>query len=174
MASKIYQLRNLIEEIIIQEIGDTSSKPFPYKKRSSFKYDFMVRFGPNDKQLAQVDFQTLQEFSTALKNSVIPDKFKKSTNVFNLAYNVGGVDLQFKPSSSEILLRIMSTGVSIANDFIDEMNPDLLYVEPTPKKSGGSKLQKSDLYKAYIWKQLDKIIDYDAEQRHEGFIVYKK
>lgn len=134
----------------------------------------MIRFGPNDKHLAQVDFQSLQEFPEALKNSVIPNEFKKSTNIFNLAYNVGGVDLQFKPSNSETLLRTMSTVTAIANDFINEINPDLLYVEPTAKKSGGSKLQKSDLYKAFIWKQLDKITGYDAEQRHEGFIVYKK
>jgi len=174
MASKVYQLRSLIEEIIIQEIGDSTSKPFPHKRRSSVKYDFMVRFGPNDKHLAQVDFQSLQEFPKALKNSVIPNEFKKSTNVFNLAYNIGGADLQFKPSNSEILLRTMSTVTAIANEFIDEMNPDLLYVEPTPKKSGGSNLQKFDLYKAFIWKQLDKINGYDAEQRQTGFIVYKK
>jgi hypothetical protein len=88
-----------------------------------------------------------------------------------VAYDVSGDDVQFSQSDIKTLLKILSTVVSIIKDFISAKDPNVLYIEATEKQQG--KLQKSNLYKAYILQQLKTIPGYQAESRREGELIFK-
>lgn len=173
MASMSFHLRNLIEEIILKEIGDSSSKSYKFKKIRFDKYEFIASLGENIKEQVIVDFQNL-DINSEFKDKLLQNIFIPSNKMFNVGYNIQGNEFQFRKTDIKVLLRIMSTVVNIVIEFIKESNPDLLYVMGTPRKKGGlDSDKKSTLYQAFVEKQLDKIPGYSCEYRLNGFVVYK-
>lgn len=173
MSSIIYKLKEIIKAVLIQEIGDGSSKPYFYKKNNDFSYRFLAKIGKNQEEV-KVEFENFNHFPSSHKNKILPQQFQDSNLTFNVGYSVGGTEFQFEKSDLKTLLRIVSTVVLIVKEFIKSQSPDILYIIGSPKKPGEKNMAKKDnLYKAFLWKQLDLIPGYLAENRREGFIVYK-
>jgi hypothetical protein len=73
------------------------------------------------------------------------------------------------------LLTILSTVVDIVKHFLDKNNIDGLYIKGTPKELESKDIsQKSNLYKAFIKKQLEQISDFSFDTYKDGFILIKK
>lgn len=173
MSSMTFRLRDIVKDIILKEVGEASSKPYFYKKISPDVYTFIVKLSQTETQEVRVDFEKFDEFSSQLRSIIVPDRFKDSTEVYNVGYKVGGSEFQFKKSNVMVLLRILSTVVQIIKEFIRDNDPDLLYIEGSGKELSGDIRQKSSLYDAFRWKQLDTISGYTTENRHKGFIIFK-
>jgi hypothetical protein len=78
-------------------------------------------------------------------------------------------------SSYKTLLAILSTVVDIIKDFIKNQQPEGLYIKGSSKEISGSDIsQKSNLYKAFIQKQLQQVTGYGVDTHRGGFIIMKK
>jgi hypothetical protein len=173
MASLKYLFLESIDEIILKEIGDGSSKSYNFKRKSFVQYSFIAGLGNNIKEEVAVDFQNL-DINQDFKKKLLQNIFIPSDKMYNVGYNIQGNEFQFRKTELRVLLRIISTVVKIIEDFITNINPDLLFVIGTPKKQGGlDSEKKSILYNAFIEKQLNKFSGYSAESRLDGFVIYK-
>lgn len=173
MASVEYKLRNLLTEIeVIREIGEGNAKPFQFLKRSPLKYTFMARLGQNKKEEVRVDFEDLKN-DTSFKNKLLQNVFDKVETIFNVGFKVNEDEFQFQKGEMGVFLRIMSTISLIIQDFVNENSPDLIYVTGSPREFGSEDEVKNRLYKVFIFKQLDKISNYSAEARLDGYVIYK-
>jgi hypothetical protein len=160
----------LLKEILMKEIGESNIPPLDWKKVRPTKYKFLIDIGEFTETVT-VQFEDLDQ-SSVLKQFYLPAKFQNLDRTYNVAYDVSGNDVQFSQSDIKTLLKILSTVVSIIKDFISAKDPNALYIEATEKQEG--KLQKSNLYKAYILQQLKTIPGYQAESRRKGELIFKK
>lgn len=173
MASFEYQLKNLLTELqVLNEIGEGNAKPYLFTKRSALKYTFMARLGQNKKEEVRVDFEDLSS-EPQFKNQLLQNVFDNVETVFNVGFKVNEDEFQFAKGEMGIFLRIMSTISLIIQDFVKLNNSDLLYITGSPRELGTVDAVKNRLYKVFIWKQLDKIPDYTAEPRLDGYIIFK-
>jgi hypothetical protein len=160
----------ILKEILMKEIGESNIPPLDWKKVRPTKYKFLVDIGEFTETVT-VEFEDFDQ-SSVLKQFHLPAKFQTLDKTYNVAYDVSGDDVQFSQSDIKTLLKILSTVVSIIKDFISIKDPNALYIEATEKQEG--KIQKSNLYKAYILQQLKTIPGYQAESRREGELIFKK
>jgi hypothetical protein len=160
----------LLKEILMKEIGESNIPPLDWKKVSPTQYRFLVNIGEFTERVT-VQFEDFDQDSVS-KQFYLPSKFQSLDKTYNVAYDVSGDDVQFSQSDIKTLLKILSTVVDIIKDFISAKDPNALYIEATEKQEG--KIQKSNLYKAYILQQLKTIPGYQAESRREGELIFKK
>jgi hypothetical protein len=160
----------LLKEILMKEIGESNIPPLDWKKVSPTQYRFLVNIGEFTERVT-VQFEDFDQDSVS-KQFYLPAKFQSLDKTYNVAYDVSGDDVQFSQSDIKTLLKILSTVVNIIKDFISAKDPNALYIEATEKQEG--KIQKSNLYKAYILQQLKTIPGYQAESRREGELIFKK
>lgn len=174
MASLSYQLRDIYSEIqLLKEIGEGNAKPYQFSKRSSMKYTFMARLAPNQKEEVKVDFQDL-DIDPSLKSRVLANVFDRVKTAYNVGFKVNENEFQLQKGEMGPFLRIMSTISLIIQDFINNHDPDLIFLYGTPREFGTDDDRKNVLYKVFINKQLNKISDYDTEERAGGHVIYKK
>jgi len=160
----------ILKEILMKEIGESNIPPLDWKQVSHTKYKFLVDIG-DFTETVTVQFEDFDQDQVS-KQFYLPAKLQNLDKTYNVAYDVSGDDVQFSQSNIKTLLTILSTVTVIIKDFISSKDPNALYLEATEKQQG--KLQKSNLYKAYILQQLKTIPGYQAESRREGEIVFKK
>lgn len=173
MSSIIHRIKPLIKEIL-NEIGEGNLIPLKWDKLKNNQYKFEIDIKEEILPII-VDFENFDEkMDKDGKSYYIPQKFINSDNTWNVGYNIKGNENQYKQSDMKTLLSIMSTIVNIIKDFIKNNKPDCFYVEGTPKNMLDDKIQKKNLYKAYIWKQFDNYEGYGVEVRRDGFLICKK
>ena len=160
----------ILKEILMKEIGESNIPPLDWKQVSNNKYKFLVDIG-DFTETVTVQFEDFDQDQVS-KRFYLPAKFQNLDKTYNVAYDVSGDDVQFSQSDIKTLLTILSTVTVIIKDFISSKDPNALYLEATEKQQG--KLQKSNLYKAYILQQLRTIPGYQAESRREGELIFKK
>ena len=171
MASQDYILKKVINELLIKEIGEANITPLDYYKRNFKSYNFLIVID-GKKVKVEVDFQ--QFLGKEDRQYFLPIKYEDVWNTWNVAYSVGDSQFQFTKTNIKVLLTILSTVVDIVKDFIKTESPECLYIEGTGKSGEDKDIRKkSTLYSAFIWKQLDTIPNYAAENRRDGFIIYK-
>jgi hypothetical protein len=160
----------ILKEILMKEVGEANIPPLNWRKMSPTRYKFLVDIGEFTETVT-VQFEDFDQDSVS-KQFYLPTKFQSLDKTYNVAYDVSGNDVQFSQSDIKTLLKIISTVVSIMKDFIASEDPNALYIEATEKQEG--KIQKSNLYKAYILHQLKTIPGYQAESRRGGELIFKK
>jgi hypothetical protein len=160
----------ILKEILMKEIGETNIPPLNWRKMGATRYKFLVNIGESTEGVT-VQFENFDQDSVS-KQFYLPAKFQSLDKTYNVAYDVSGDDVQFSQSDIKTLLTILSTVTAIVKDFIASEDPNALYIEATEKEEG--KIQKSNLYKAYILQQLKTIPGYQAESRREGELIFKK
>lgn len=160
----------LLKEILMKEIGESNIPPLKWKRVSFTQYRFLVDIGEFTERVI-VQFENFDQDEVS-KRYYLPSHLSNLDKTYNVAYDVSGNEVQFSQSDIKTLLTILSTVTAIVKDFIASEDPNALYIEATEKQEG--KIQKSNLYKAYILQQLKTIPGYQAESRREGELIFKK
>jgi hypothetical protein len=173
MASYKTLLIPLIQEILVKEIGEANIPPLKWTQVSSTGYKFLVDIGEFT-QVVTVEFEQLK--SSIEKQLYFPPKYRQLDNIYNVGFDVAGTEMQFAKTDLKTLLSILSTVVDIVKDFINYINRiDGLFIMASPKELDSKDIsQKSNLYKAFISKQLQSIPDFDFDTYKDGFILIKK
>lgn len=160
----------LVEEILLKEIGEANIPPLKWTKVSPTKYKFLVDIG-DFTEMATVEFD---QFEDEHKQFYLPSKYRNLEDVYNIGYAISGTDIQFAKSDLRTLLTILSTVVDIIKNFINTNEIDGLYIQGTPKELDSKDIsKKSNLYKAFIQKQLNQIPNYSSDTHRDGFILIK-
>jgi len=160
----------LLNEILIKEIGESNIPPLDWKQVSPTKYGFTVNIGGFNERVV-VEFDNFDP-DLISKQFYLPRYLQDLDKTYNVGYDVSGDEVQFAQSDIKTLLTILSTVISVIKDFILSEDPNVLYIEATEKQ--GEKIQKSNLYKAYILHQLKTIPGYQTISRRKGELIFKK
>ena len=172
MASHSTLLVPLIKEMLIKEIGEANIQPLKWTQVALTRYKFLVDIG-DFTQTVTVDFDRFVD--DEIKQFYLPQKYRDLEDVYNVGYAVSGTESQFAKSDLKTLLTILSTVVDIVKDFLNKNEVDGLYVRGTAKNIDSKDIsQKSNLYKAFIKKQLEQIPDFGFDTYRDGFILIKK
>ena len=156
----------------MKEIGEANIQPLKWTQVALTRYKFLVDVG-DFTEVVTVDFDELIEPET--KQFYLPQKYRDLENVYNVGYAVSGVELQLVKSNAKTLLLILSTVVDIVKDFLNKNEVDGLYIRGTAKNIDSKDIsQKSNLYRAFIKKQLEQIPNFGFDTYRDGFILIKK
>lgn len=169
MASFSTLLLPIINEMLVKEIGEASIAPLKWKKVSSNMYKFLVDI--NDyTETVEVLFDEFKE--DVQRYFYLSSKYSKVENAYNLGYQVSGNENQFAKTDLKTLLTILATVVDIAKDFLKNTEVNVLYITATPKDiDKKDTTQKSNLYQAFIKKQLEQLEGYSHGTHRDGFLV---
>ena len=156
----------------MKEIGEANIQPLKWTQVALTRYKFLVDIG-DFTQTVTVDFDKFRE--DEIKQFYLPQKYRDLEDVYNVGYAVSGTESQFAKSDLKTLLTILSTVVDIVKDFLNKNEVDGLYIRGTAKNIDSKDIsQKSNLYKAFIKKQLEQIPDFGFDTYKDGFILIKK
>ena len=159
----------ILNEILIKEIGEANITPLIWNKISQTKYKFTIDIN-NVNEIVNVDFQQIEGDI----KYIFPPKYRNLEKIYNVGYDISGIETQFDKTDLKTLLTILSTVIDIIKDFIKTHNPDGLYIRGTEKELGsGDVTKKTNLYKAYLKKQIDQMSDFKVDTYGNGFIVVK-
>ena len=174
MASLRTLVTEIVDKIIIDEIGEASVKPLDYKKISNDNYSFIFEF--NDvSYVVKVRFTEIwDDITKQYYFSKVPNY--KDKEFYNVEFTINNIENQALKSDIKTILRIMTTLSYIVKEFIQNNNPDGLYIEATNKDVNllTGKEQKSYLYQAYLDKQIKTLTNYNLYTIRDGFNVIKK
>jgi hypothetical protein len=169
MASYKTLLIPILSEILVKEIGDANIPPIKWKRISPVKYKFITYI--NDlTEIVSVDFQLI--IDNIEKQFYFPPKYRNLDKVYNVGYEISGIEVQFAKTDLKTLLTILSTVVDIVKDFIEKQQPDGVYIRGNAKELGSTDVsKKTNLYKAFIQKQIQTIPEYGVDTYRNGFII---
>jgi hypothetical protein len=162
----------IINEVIMKEIGEANIQPLKWTQVSPVRYKFLIDI--NDyTEVVTVDFEVIE--GDIEKQFYFPPKYRNLTKIYNVGYNISGDEVQYAKTNLKTLLIILSTVVDIIKDFIKIQHPEGLYVRGSSKEISGNDIsQKSNLYKAFIMKQIEQIPNFGVDTHRGGFIIVKK
>jgi hypothetical protein len=171
MSSKSTLMLPILNEILMKEIGEANLPPLDWKQVSPKRYKFLVDI--NDfTEVVTVDFEQGDDVE---KNFYLPPKYRKVDTFYNAAYEVSGNENQFDKTNLKTLLQILSTVVTIVEDFVTKNKPEVLRIGASEKNLGkGDNIQKLNLYKAYIRKSLEKNTKYNSMLVKDGILIVSK
>ena len=163
----------LLKEILIKEVGEANIPPLPFTRINKLEYKSPVNI-ENFSETITVKFQDFhgENITDFSRQYYLPNFLIDLPRTYNVVYSIGESTTQLQKTNIKILLSVLSTVTAIIKDFIASEDPNALYIEATEKQEG--KIQKSNLYKAYILQQLKTIQGYQAESRREGELIFKK
>jgi hypothetical protein len=161
----------ILEQILVKEIGEANIPPLAWKKMSPTKYKFLVDI--NDfTEVVTVDFERIEDEGS--KQFYFPPKYQSLENVYNVGYLVGRSESQYTTTDLKTLLTILSTVVDIIKNFLNEVNPDGLFIKGSEKELGSGDIsQKSNLYQAFLKKGIDSTPGYTSDGYRDGNFVIK-
>ena len=174
MASLRTLIAEIIDKIIINEIGEASVEPLEYKKISDYNYSFRFEFDSNFYRV-KVQFELIEDdISKQYYFSKVPNY--KDKEFYNVSFTINNIENQALKSDIKTILKIMTTLSYIVKEFIQNNNPDGLHIEATNKDINlmTGKEQKSYLYQAYLDKQIKTLTNYSLYTIRDGFNVIKK
>lgn len=157
----------ILKEILINEIGESNISPLKWEKINGGFYKFPIKTNTIQEDI-EVSFEPLW-ILPEYKQKYLPLRLQNSENSWNVAYGIQGNDTQFEKSDLKTLLTVLSTIIDIIKDFILNKQPDALLIKATEKNDGDK--VKSDLYKAYIKKQIHSIPSYYSTTRGEWELI---
>lgn len=167
----------IIYERIIQEVGDMDNiTSYPYKSIHKYRYQFKT----NSNLKIDVNFQS-NFTEKELEYLKLNDFDITPYELYNVSYNIEGIDSQYKKSDYKELIRILKTVTNICLDFIKNDKIKALMFFATNKdlnKLYVTDNQKSMIYKVIILKQLSvlpkwTLKDVDMNEKFKGFVIFK-
>lgn len=167
MASYKTLLIPILNEILVKEIGEANIPPLKWTRVSPYRYKFLVDI--NDfTEVVTVDFEQIEGDI----KYIFPPKYRNLDKIYNVGYEISGTETQFSKTDLKTLLTILSTVVDIIKNFINShQSLDGLFIRGSEKELGSGDIsQKSNLYKAYLKKQIP---GYKLDTYRNGFIVVK-
>lgn len=171
MASYKTHLISILNEVLIKEIGEANIPPLKWTRVSPIRYKFLADI--NDyTEVVTVDFEQIEDDIS--KQFLFPPKYKNLNKIYNVGYNISGDEIQYTKTDLKTLLTILSTVTDIVKDFIQKQSIDGLFIKGNSKQIGDSDIsKKSNIYKAFIQKQLQQIPGYGVDTHRDGFIIVK-
>jgi len=171
MASYKTHLISILNEVLIKEIGEANIPPLKWTRVSPIRYKFLADI--NDyTEVVTVDFEQIEDDIS--KQFLFPPKYKNLNKIYNVGYNISGDEIQYTKTDLKTLLTILSTVTDIVKDFIQKQPIDGLFIKGNSKQIGDSDIsKKSNIYKAFIQKQLQQIPGYGVDIHRNGFIIVK-
>jgi hypothetical protein len=171
MASYKTHLISILNEVLIKEIGEANTPPLKWTRVSPIRYKFLADI--NDYiEVVTVDFEQIEDDIS--KQFLFPPKYKNLNKIYNVGYNISGDEIQYTKTDLKTLLTILSTVTDIVKDFIQKQPIDGLFIKGNSKQIGDSDIsKKSNIYKAFIQKQLQQIPGYGVDTHRNGFIIVK-
>jgi hypothetical protein len=171
MASYKTHLISILNEVLIKEIGEANIPPLKWTRVSPIRYKFLADI--NDyTEVVTVDFEQIEDDIS--KQFLFPPKYKNLNKIYNVGYNISGDETQYTKTDLKTLLTILSTVTDIVKDFIQKQPIDGLFIKGNSKQIGDSDIsKKSNIYKAFIQKQLQQIPGYGVDTHRDGFIIVK-
>lgn len=171
MASYKTHLISILNEVLIKEIGEANISPLKWTRVSPIRYKFLADI--NDyTEVVTVDFEQIEDDIS--KQFLFPPKYKNLNKIYNVGYNISGDEIQYTKTDLKTLLTILSTVTDIVKDFIQKQSIDGLFIKGNSKQIGDSDIsKKSNIYKAFIQKQLQQIPGYGVDTHRDGFIIVK-
>jgi hypothetical protein len=161
----------ILEQLLVKEIGEANISPLDWKKISPTKYKFLIDIN-NFTEVVTVDFDLIEDEIS--KQFYFPPKYRNLENVYNIGYIVNRSEIQYVKTDLKTLLLILSTIIDIIKNFIKEINPDGLFIQGSEKELGSGDIsQKSNLYQAYLKKNINSIPGYMSDGYRNGNIVVK-
>ncbi len=138
----------ILNEILVKEIGESNIPSLEWKTNGPFHYSFNIDIEGKDEKV-EVNFD--QIIDNTEKQFYLPPKYRELNNIFNIGYDISGIEKQFAKSTVKTLLTILSTIVDIIKDFIKHRSIlDGLFIQPKEKQIGIENTQKSKLNEAFI------------------------
>jgi len=163
----------LLKEILMKEIGESNIPPLQFMRVKKLKYKASIDIeGFNETLTVLFEDFNGKYFDDTARQYYLPNFLQKLPRTYKVVYSIGESTTQLQKTNIKILLTILSTVTAIVKDFITSEDPNALYIYANEKQEG--KIQKSNLYKAYILQQLKTIPGYQAESRREGELIFKK
>ena len=161
----------ILEQILVKEIGEANIPPLAWEKMSPTKYKFLVDI--NDfTEVVAVDFEHIED--EGAKQFYFPPKYRHLENVYNVGYVVSRTEVQYTKTNLKTLLTILSTVVDIIKNFLNEVNPDGLFIRASEKELGsGDTSQKSNLYQAFLKRGIDSTPGWASDGYRDGNFVVK-
>lgn len=166
--SKDYLLKSVLNEVLLNEIGETNIKPLNFTKSSEFEdieYKFEIPINKKE-EIVTVVFQSFNNISNKEKEIYLQADLQSSRNCYNAGFEIGGNEVQLEKSDMKTLLIILSTVSSIIKSFIHDKKPDAVFIM-------GNYKQKSRIYSAYVLKQIESISGYQAMRHRTGWLIRK-
>lgn len=170
----------LLHKILVKEIGEANIFPLKWNKINSAKYEFPINIGDNT-EIVTVRFSFISNIE---KQFYFPPKYQNINNAYNVGYDISDVENQFAKTDLKTLLTILSTVVDIIKDFVKyggglsygpSDDVEGLYIKGSSKDIfSGDTSQKTNLYKAFISKQLHQFPNFGFDTYRDGFILIKK
>ena len=162
---KIHLLLTEYENTLLQEIGDGSSKPFPWGG-NFYPVEkggvFTIFYAPRPNELGTLP-EVMVQFGT-----IDQEKGK-----WNMGFTVNGEDRQEFKSDVKYYLQILSTILQIFEKFIKTYNPNYLTVEGIDKEDIIIPGQKNRIYFSYLEKNADRL-GYNYGHKKNGLTLSKK
>lgn len=179
----LFELRNIIKESYICEIGDLYNIiPYEYNKHNNFHYSFKSDVG-----LVDVEIQDLSDFGDDVlfltKGQIYKQNYEGQP-LYNASFTVDGSDSQSIKSNLKELNRIIKTVTLILREFINNIKPFGIFVSGANRDAN---LLEPDKVKNTLWLaiatgvgkdlpeyRIDKgELNYDGYS-FDGFMIYKK
>lgn len=154
MESKI-DFMSLISEII-NEVGDLkniTSYPYTTHKRGM---NYICRFKAEVNGVNQDITVSIELSNPSFKdNLILPPVFEKDGDLYNISFNVNGIDAQFAKTNLSLYLKILKTVTEITSDIISETDVNSLnniYMLGSVSKEGitGKNDTKLKYYRAIL------------------------
>jgi hypothetical protein len=169
MASKHTLLIPILNEVLISELGEANIPPLKWTRVSPIRYKFLVDI--NDfTEVVTVDFEQIEDDYS--KQFYFPPKYRNLDKIYNVGFNVSGDEIQYAKTDLKTLLTILSTLVDIIKNFVSTHQIDGLYIRGN-SQNNDSINKKSNIYKAFILKQIQQISGYEVDTHRDGFIIVK-
>jgi hypothetical protein len=169
MASYKTHLIPILTEVLLKELGEANIPPLKWTRVSPIRYKFLADI--NDyTEVVTVDFEQVEDDIT--KMFFFPPKYRNLDKVYNVGFNVSGNEVQYAKTDLKTLLTILSTVTDIIKDFIQKQPIDGLYIRGNNIDPADIN-RKTNIYKAFIQKQLQQISGYEVDTHRDGFIIVK-
>jgi hypothetical protein len=171
----LLSLKILLEEVI-NEIGDFKNiNSYEFKSLNNNEYIFNVG---DDK--VNVYFEKMDPNQIQAMNEFLDKDFFKE-NIYNVVYDIEGVQSQFTKSNYSILVKILKTVTDIIVDFIDNNDVSFLTfysMDKTGQTMFKTDPQKTKLNKIIITQNMNKLPgwkyrDINLGGSFEGTALYK-
>jgi len=169
MASYKTHLIPILNEVLLKELGEANIPPLKWTRVSPVRYKFLADI--NDyTEVVTVDFEQIEDDYS--KQFYFPPKYRNLNKIYNVGFNIAGDDMQYAKTDLKTLLTILSTVVDIIKDFIKTHPIDGLYIRGNSQNSDSIN-KKTNIYKAFIQKQLNTIPGFSSTSYRDGFIIVK-
>ena len=135
---------------ILNEIGDSSAKPFNFLLTVSGKNEYQYMFLTKEKQIPYY----------------VIFKYVSKSDVWDISFSTIGSKNGDEVINSGEMYSVMATIVKIIKDFISKKNPEKL--QYSPAKNFDTDLRRAKLYDVYLKKNLN---DWDVSKSGDYVVL---